>query len=212
MNSRLAATLGTGIAAAALSLAGCGSQRANPPPTPPAVAQRPTLSTAPHLVAKTPLPAESNPPGDIPDTQAFVTYASPALHFLIDAPEGWSRTQSRGKVMFHDKFDGESVQTASGNCTSGDPRTALAESVLHAGDAVTSVRVESIALPAGPAHRAWYEVNSAPEPVTNKRVRLAANAYLLERDGRCALIMLWAPLGADNVDQWQRIARSFRWR
>jgi hypothetical protein len=199
------------LAGVALSLAGCGSQQTTPPPASSAVVHNASTPT-PRRAAARPLPAERNPPGDIPDSQAFVTYTSRADRFLIDAPEGWSRTGSTGTVTFTDKFDVESVVISSGSCTSGDPRASLARSVLRSGEAVSNVRVESIALPAGPAHIAKYESNSAPEPVTGKRVRLTANAYLLERNKRCALITLWAPLGADNVDQWQRIARSFRWR
>src|SRR5690242_20999784 len=37
---------------------------------------------------------ESNPPGDIPDNQAFVAYTSPADGFLVKVPEGWGRTRT----------------------------------------------------------------------------------------------------------------------
>src|SRR5438477_12565237 len=47
---------------------------------------------------------EHNPPGDIPDTQVFVTYASP-LGFAIKVPEGWSRANDAQSVRFSDKYD-----------------------------------------------------------------------------------------------------------
>jgi hypothetical protein len=211
MRPLLGAVAAIGIVATVLSLAGCGSQRANPSASASRAVPSPRTSIATHDRAETPLPAESNPPGDIPDTQAFVVYASRTYGFRIDAPEGWSRTQSGGTVTFQDKFDGESVEIVSDKCTSGKPPSALAETLSHAGHAATNIHITSVTLPAGLAQYAEYETNSAPEPVTGKRVRLAQNAYLLERGGHCALIELWAPKGADNVDQWQRIARSFRW-
>ena len=31
------------------------------------------------------------------------------------------------------------------------------------------------------------------------------------KNGKLAVLTLWAPLGADNVDQWQRMSQSFKW-
>jgi hypothetical protein len=46
---------------------------------------------------------------------------------------------------------------------------------------------------------------------TNKQVRLENNRYLYFNNGKLATLTLSAPVGADNVDQWLRIARSFKW-
>jgi hypothetical protein len=127
-------------------------------------------------------------------------------------PQGWPRIESADKVTFAGKAGGESVQFASGACASGDPRVVLAGAVMHAGDFVANVRLEPIALPAGPAYRAEYETSATAPGAGDERAHFAALAYLLRRDGRCALITLWAPFGAQDVDQWQRVARSFRWR
>src|SRR5690242_5160376 len=54
-----------------------------------------------------PLAAESNPPGDIPDTQAFVSFVPPSGPYQIDVPEGWARTGRSNALIFTDKFDGE---------------------------------------------------------------------------------------------------------
>jgi len=150
-------------------------------------------------------------PGHIADQQAWVTYAPRGGSYKILAPLGWARTESGGKVTFANKLDGESVQVSSGACTAGDPRTTLSKMVLHSGAPVTDLRVGSIALPAGPAHLAEYQTTSR-EPATGKRVPVTANAYFLERDGRCALITFWSPVGAGNEAYWQETARSFRWR
>ncbi|MGI9049139.1 MAG: hypothetical protein ACR2GU_07180, partial [Rubrobacteraceae bacterium] len=54
-------------------------------------------------------PKEAHPTGDIPDTQAFVTYPSKKGHYKLVAPEGWSRTAGNGNVSFVNKLDGMSV-------------------------------------------------------------------------------------------------------
>src|SRR5437016_1761173 len=48
---------------------------------------------------------ETNPPGDIPDNQAFVTFTPPAGGYSIKVPEGWARTDNAGGVSFTDKFN-----------------------------------------------------------------------------------------------------------
>lgn len=162
--------------------------------------------------AESPLPAESNPPGDIPDTQAFISYVSARGRYRIDAPEGWARSELDATVTFSDKFDGEGVAPLPAACTDANMKSMLANSIKRAGGAPSDIRLNPTALPAGKAIFAAYDVNSAVEPVTGRRTRLLTNAYLLKHGDRCALITLWAPLGADNVDQWRRIARSFRWQ
>jgi hypothetical protein len=78
------------IAAAALTLAACGSS-STPSSTAPAKA--------------TAAPKEVNPAGDIPDDQAFVVFQAPGAPFSVKVPEGWSQTQSGGAVVFTDKLN-----------------------------------------------------------------------------------------------------------
>jgi hypothetical protein len=51
-----------------------------------------------------PVPAEKNPPGDIPDNQAFIEYRSP-LGFKIKVPEGWARRETSDGSTFNDKYN-----------------------------------------------------------------------------------------------------------
>lgn len=55
-----------------------------------------------------PLATEKNPPGDIPDNQAFVDYTSP-LSFSIKVPEGWARREQASNVVFSDNSDVNAV-------------------------------------------------------------------------------------------------------
>src|ERR1700736_581029 len=77
-------------------------------------------SSAQPAATTTPMPAASGSPGaiekvpagDIPDTQAFVTFYSGAGAYKVDAPEGWSRSGSAGNVRFESAYNGESVALA----------------------------------------------------------------------------------------------------
>jgi hypothetical protein len=57
-----------------------------------------------------------------------------------------------------------------------------------------------------------YASNSDPDPVSSKQIRQENNTYLFFKNGKLATLTLWAPQGADNVDQWQQMAQSFRWQ
>src|SRR5262249_56980354 len=58
-----------------------------------------------------PITPEVNPPGDIPDSQVFVTYASPA-GFSIKVPEGWARTERSDGAHFADKYGRVDISVA----------------------------------------------------------------------------------------------------
>ena len=34
---------------------------------------------------------------------------------------------------------------------------------------------------------------------------------VIDKSGKMAILILWAPIGADNADQWKLISESFRW-
>lgn len=160
-----------------------------------------------------PVAVEKNPPGDIPDNQAFVTYRSSQGGYQLEAPEGWARSDAGGDVTFIDKLNGEQV-TLSQAAAAPTAATARANEVAaleKSGRAVQVLNVKDMKLPGGSAVFVEYTANSAPDAVTGKQVRLENQAYLFFKDGKLATVTLWAPKGADNVDQWQRIAQSFRW-
>jgi hypothetical protein len=197
----------TMVAAALVwAIAGCGG-------TPPqdstkqstAANQQPQKNSAGHAPAsqETPVPAESNPPGDIPDTQAFVPYTSATGGFKIDVPEGWARSTRGRQLRFADKFDGLSIVTSAGAVT-----VASIKEGVRAGSDFHSRSVE---LPAGRALVISYASNSDPDPVTDKQVRLDNVAIVFSHGAKSVTVTLWAPRGSDNVDQWNRIERSFRW-
>jgi hypothetical protein len=155
---------------------------------------------------------EKNPPGDIPDSQVFVTYKSPN-GFQIKVPEGWARSDRKNGIRFADKFNAinlEISQTAEAP-TVASVRSQQASELEKSGRAVKIQDIKRVVLPSGPAVVIIYESNSEPNPVTHKQLRLESNRYLVFRNSKLATLDLSAPRGADNVDQWQLISRSFRW-
>jgi hypothetical protein len=170
---------------------------------------------APIAATENAVAPEVNPPGDIPDSQACINYTNSAGRDQLDVPEGWARTESGSSVSFVNKFDGVKVDVvagASGKKSAASVRTDEAKALQAQGRAVSVNAVSDVKLPAGDAVVIKYTSNSEPNPVTNKKVRLENETYLFFRNGREATLTLWAPQGADNVDQWQRMAKSFRWK
>jgi hypothetical protein len=129
-------------------------------------------------------------------------------------PEGWARTDTGADVRFVSKLDGVqvSITTASAAPTAASAQAGQVADLLRSGRAVQVTMVQDVQLRAGPAVLVAYTSNSDPDPVTGKQVRLENNAYLFYKNGKLATLTLWAPLGADNVDQWQQMAQSFRWQ
>jgi hypothetical protein len=179
----------------------------SPAPASPASTQAPA-STTESAVAP-----EVSPVGDIPDTQAFVKYRSAAGGYELDVPEGWARTESGADVTFVSKLDGVKVTVAPASAapTAASVQANEVKQIQAAGRAVTVTNVSEVALPGGKAVLIKYTSNSEPNPVTNKQVRLENEAYVFHKNGKTATLTLWAPQGADNADQWQRMSKSFRW-
>ena len=181
-----------------------------------------TTSTTASSSAEAAIPAtenavapEVNPPGDIPDSQAFISYTNSAGRYQLDVPEGWARTESGSSVSFVNKFDGVRVDVGVAPSDTKNAASVRADEakVLQAqGRAVSINGVSDVKLPAGNAVVIKYTSNSEPNAVTNRKVRLENETYLFFRNGQEAMLTLWAPQGADNVDQWQRMAKSFRWK
>jgi hypothetical protein len=151
---------------------------------------------------------------DIPDTQVFVTYASASGGYQLDVPEGWAQTTQAQTVSFVSNLNMLQVMLSSANVkpTAASVRNDVGATWQQAGRAVRDVQVSDVQLPSGSAVLITFTSNSDPNPVTNKQVRLENNRYLFYHNGKLATLTLSAPVGADNRDQWLRIAQSFKWR
>jgi hypothetical protein len=168
---------------------------------------------SPVVAKELPVAAEKSPPGDIPDTQVFVDYASP-LGFTIQVPEGWARKERADGAVFNDKYGRVevSVVAATGVPTAASVRTAEAADLQKTGHAVKLGKIEDVRLPSGAAVLIKFLDNSEPNAVTNKQIRLENDRYLIAKGDKLAVVTFSAPAGADNVDQWQLMSRSFGWK
>jgi hypothetical protein len=166
----------------------------------------------PAAAQEQPVAPETNPPGDIPDSQVFVSYTSPA-GFSLKVPEGWALTERPDGASFADKYDSIDISLASAASasTAKGVRQQEVATLVKSGRAVRISDIRKVALPAGPAVLIVYTSNSDPNAVTDKQIRLENNRYLFYRTGHEAALTFSAPAGADNADQWQLMARSFRW-
>lgn len=155
---------------------------------------------------------EKNPPGDIPDSQVFISYQSP-LGLLLKVPEGWARTERDDGARFADKFNAVDLSLTQ---VAAAPSEASAKAIevptlVKVGHNVKPGKVDSVTLKGGLAIRIRYNSDSEANPVTHRQLRLEHERYLFYHDGRQAALDLSAPVGADNADQWQLMANSLRW-
>jgi len=154
---------------------------------------------------------ESNPPGDIPDNQAFVPYTGSG--FSVTIPEGWARSSSGTSTVFSDKYNNITVSAAPaaqaptiGSASTIDLPKIRASSQGFAPGAVSTVQRK-----AANAVLVTYHAFSAVNPVTGKVANEAVERYTFWRAGTAVTLTLAAPVGSDNVDPWRKVTDSFTW-
>jgi hypothetical protein len=154
-----------------------------------------------------PVPAESNPPGDIPDSTAFVPYISRPGHFKVTVPEGWARRTKGSQVTFTSKLN--QVEARWGTAISSQ---AEIKSLERTAPAFRLVKTSKVTLPGGPATLIEYQENSKPNAVTGQQYRLVRLQFDFVRGHREVALTLSGTVGSDNVDAWRTISESFRWK
>ena len=218
------------IALAALSvLAGCSSSStatSSPKPSniPKGATTRPQVGTAAthdHTTSSSARPSggvDPNAPevrsqGDIADTATYVAYMPPSRLYVVKFPEGWSRTGDGDVVSFTDKFNAINVDVATvtvapsvGSVRDVELRTVASKTTNFRAGTVTQVTRTS-----GDAILATYEIDSAPNAVTGKTLRVAVERYEFFKAGRVVIVTLIGAVGADNVDPWKIVTNSFAW-
>ncbi|GAA5503809.1 hypothetical protein Dxin01_03572 [Deinococcus xinjiangensis] len=165
-------------------------------------------------LAQTQVAPETHPVGDIPDSQAFVRYASAAGHYSLEVPEGWARSVKGTDVSFTSKLGGVAVLSskASAAPTVGSVK---AREVPLLGKTIKDMKVvalKDVKLPAGPAVLVKFTSTGAVNAVTGRATRQENDLYVLAKNGTQVMLRFSAPLGADNVDAWKRMADSFQWK
>ena len=202
----------------AAGIAGCGTSGGSTAPAPPAAGTSSTSSanavspTSTSGGAVNPNARETLPPGDIPDTIAYVPYTSRTLGLTISTPEGWSRSTAHGHLVFTDKLNRVEVFTtrSAGALTPAAVRTRELPAIRASVKTFALQSVTVVARQAGPAVRVAYLGDSAPDPVTGKVGTLAFERYAFRDRSREVVVLVSSPKGSDNVDPWRIITNSVR--
>ena len=195
--------------------AGCGSASKQSTATPPSTTTTTAgaTTTAPVSSASGALTAEAQTAaaGDIPDNQVFLEFRNPG-GYSVKYPEGWVQRGTGPTVTFQDKNNRIRIVLSKGPAFSAASVRADLASLTEANASFRATSPSVIAIAAKPAFKVSYTTESAPNPVTDKRVTLAVDRYYLSRSGKRAILDLGAPKGVDNVDAFRLITKSFRWR
>jgi hypothetical protein len=155
--------------------------------------------------------AQSVATGDIPDNQVFLTFTDPVGGYSMSYPEGWTRKGEGRNLTFSDKNNIVHVVVGTGPV----PTVASVQSELIAlrqkSPTLKFTPPHAVTLKSGPAIKATYTTESAPNPVTGKSVLLIVDRYELAHAGKHATLDLGTAKGVDNVDAYRMMSDSFHW-
>jgi hypothetical protein len=216
------------IALAAGSLAllarcggGGGSTTSSPAPaaatTAPATSAPPAASTTATATAADPVGAltaedASLATGDIPDNQVFLAFDNAAGGWSMKYPEGWAQRGSAGDVTFQDKNNLVHVVIRDGAAPTVAGVTAELAQLAAADPSLKAQAPAEVTIKGTPMIKAVYEVASAPNAVTGKKVTLQVDRYAFAHNGKVAVVDLGTPKGVDNVDGYRLMIESFTWK
>ena len=155
--------------------------------------------------------ARSAATGDIPDNQVFLVFTDKAGGFSIKYPEGWTQSGSPRDVTFRDKNNLVHVVIATGSVPTPTSVAAPLNALKQADPTLNFHAPQTVTISSSPVVKAVYTTESAPNPVTGKRVKLVVDRYELARGGRVATVDLGTPVGVDDVDAYRMMIESFRW-
>lgn len=162
----------------------------------------------------TPTSTDVSPAGDIPDSQAFVAFASASGGYTVQVPEGWARTDLPTGATFTDKLNSIRVESApvAAPPTETTARTDEVPALQSLVADFKLVKITTAPRTAGDAVLILYRGSSQPDPVTGKRVTQDIDRYEFWSNGTQVTITLTSPKGADNVDSWKTVTNSFAWQ
>lgn len=207
------------VALLTCSLAACSGTPTTPQPTtaaptgPASATVIPTGSAGATGPAPAPAATESNPPGDIPDNQAFVVFRVPGSRASLKVPEGWARSGAGNATTFSDKLN--RIEIAASKAGSAPTAASVTrDDVAKLQSSVPRLslgKVTGTQRSAGPVVLVTYQGDSAQDPVTGKVVRDAFERYVFYRGGERVDLTLSGPTNADNVDPWRTVSDSVTW-
>jgi len=156
--------------------------------------------------------AKSAATGDIPDNQNFLTLVDPAAGYSMVYPEGWAQRGGGRDVTLQDKNNLVHIVVASGSAPTPTTVAVQLNKLRAASPSLQAGTPQAVTLKSGPAVKVSYSTQSAPNPVTGKRVTLVVDRYVLSHASKVATVDLGTAKGVDNVDAYKMMIASFRWR
>jgi hypothetical protein len=202
------------LLALSLVLAACGSSKSATPPAPTTTSGTPPAASTSAAQPPNALQGEaaSAATGDIPDNQVFVALRDPKAGFSMKYPEGWAQNGTGEKVSFRDKNNVVRIVVQQGKPATVASVRADLTALRRATPSLRSQAPAAMTISGAPAIKVVYSTESAPNLVTNKRVKLTVDRYYLAHGGKVAVVDLGTPVGVDNVDAYRLMIQSFRWR
>ena len=214
------------VLVSSIVMAGCGSSSSNSSPSPGGASTGAPTATTTSPSPSTTTGAASSPgalaaeaqsaaTGDIPDSQVFLVLNNAHGGYSLKYPEGWTiQGSGSDKLTISDKNNLVRVVIARGPAPSPASVAAALIAVKSSSPTLTFTAPQKFALPASSgAVKAVYTTESAPNPVTGKRVKLVVDRYVLPGTGsRVATVDLGTPVGVDNVDAYRMMIHSFTWK
>jgi len=119
--------------------------------------------------------AKSAATGDIPDNQNFLTFADPSAGYSMVYPEGWAQRGAARDVTFQDKNNVVHIVVASGSAPTPTSVATQLGKLRGSSPSLQAGTPKAVNLKSGPAVKVSYSTQSAPSPVTGKRVTLVVD-------------------------------------
>lgn len=126
-------------------------------------------------------------------------------------PEGWTQSGSGHQVSFRDKNNVVRIVIGSGAAPTPVSVTAQLAALRQSNPGLQFRAAAPVKLSSGAAVKAVYTIDSAPNPVTGRRVHLTVDRYEFAHGGHVATVDLGTPQGVDNIDAYRMMINSFRW-
>ncbi|MFF7977060.1 hypothetical protein [Streptomyces sp. NPDC007905] len=211
-HARMSAAVGLALVAAVTAgCSGSGSHSGS------GSASKPPASSSSGVAQNNAAPTESNPPGDIPDNQAYVVYRPTGgsfTGFTVKVPEGWARTDQGSTTVFTDKLNTVRITAVSASTapTVGSVTHTVVPQLRARVPKFAAPKVSEVSRHAGRVVLLTYQGDSAKDPVTGKVVRDAFERYAFYKAGHEVDLTLSGPANADNVDPWRVISDSLAWK
>lgn len=161
-----------------------------------------------------PQATETNTAGDIPDNTVYVPFQQPGASYVVSVPEGWARSTAGSTTTFTDKLNSIAVTSSAVAAapTVDSAKQTTVPQLQKAGAKFTLVGVTTVQRKGGPAVLVHYQIDSAPNPVTNKVIRDDVQRYEFFHNGTEVDLTLTGPVSADNVDPWKTVTGSLQWK